>query len=152
MLLEVTDTTGEQQAGLTCLHSFCRSRSPAAEVAGARSTTSRVWSTLSPCFTAPPCSFTGASLAAYLRTLLISWDGVTVSQKGPEAIIRQAPPSGMVACRRQCYWSCLQLLLLLLHSVDVAIRILINFFAFGCSTGIMKAQGCVPVLRLTVKV
>ncbi len=150
MLFQFTNTTREQQAGLTCLHSFCRSMSPAAEVGGARSTTRRVGSTLSPCFTAPPCSFTGASLAAYLRTLLMSWEGVTMSQKGPEAIIKRAPPSGMVACRQRCYWLCLPLLLLL-HSVDVIIRIMPIFFVVGFSTGIMNEGTwlcfCVETLR-----
>ena len=131
------NATTEQQAGLTCLHSFCRSRSPAGEVGGARSTTNRVGSSLSPCFTAPPCSFTGASVAAYLRTLLMSWDGVTMSQKGPEAIIRRAPPSGMVAYRQQCY--CFSSpFFLLLCTVHVLIRIMIEFSVFGVLIVMMR--------------
>ena len=69
------------------------------DMAGTKSTTKMVGSPLRPCLIAPACSLTGASLAENLRTLLISCEAVVYCQKEPEAMIRRAPPSGIVTCR-----------------------------------------------------
>ena len=71
---------------------------PDVDMAGTKSTMKMVGSSLRPCLTAPACSLTGASLAENLRTLLISCEAVVHCQKEPEAMMRRAPPSGIVTC------------------------------------------------------